>query len=268
VDAVYSEFSGLSAVVSPIAKQNNKPMIYSAFNKEIAENNNLSIKTYMDPEDACKNFAIYARSQNISKIAIMNEFAGVAEYCIKGANTIYSRENIILHDNIVDKDFKTILLKMQSDDVGLIMLEIYEQTATQFMKQKTELGIKIPVACGKSDCASDTVTKAVGIEAFEDSIYYEPNIKESFRHKYLEIYPSATTQDIEGAAFSYDATKRLIHSLVNCQKDDLNCIMQKIKEISSDSLDNIHFEKNSLVPSLGYSKVENASVKKLIIARG
>ncbi len=218
VDAIYTEFSSLGTAVSPIVLANNKILMYSAMTPKILETNPLSVKTFVNIEDACNTYANYAITHGVKKIAVFNKLADVAPACMKSLLKQYSPDKILLNDNIVGNDFRTLLLKTKTFGADSIVHIMVEADSVAFIKQSSDMGINIPLFCHKGDCMTDKILSAYS-KSLEGSIYFDSPISESFAKRYVERYGDIDPGLMEAAAFSYENMTNLFLAERACNKD-------------------------------------------------
>lgn len=243
VNALYSEFSGPSNAISPVAKTANKAFVYSTFNQDIAKDNDQSIKTFISFEVACGKLGQFLNDRN-KKVLIISAIGGAGLYCEKGLKSYLPTENIKLIEGFSGTDFRTILLQNKSFAPDFIIPIMYEDGSFALFKQKKELGFKSNLYCYRQDCVTKKVLSELPHEYTEGTMFFEVPIAESFVSKIKAKYPEVTVDDIQAAANSYQSILVLGEALADCPNSDSQCVTSKIankRDLESTGYKNVSF---------------------------
>lgn len=224
-DALYSEFSGMSSAVSPVAKAADKIFLYSTYNQKIGEDNVLSLKTFVSFEVACDDFGSYVNDAS-KKILIVSSIGDSAPYCLRGLQKHFSSENIKVIDGVTGTDFKTLLLQNKSFNPDYIIPMMYEDGAYALIKQKNQMGLSAKIFCHQQDCFTDKILKELSGDYTNGFISFETPINDSFISKIRAVYPEITDGDLQGAANAYQSMMFLGEGLVKCaQNKTAECVV-------------------------------------------
>lgn len=224
-DALYTEFSGISSAVSPIAKENNKVLIYSTFNQRILEDNEKSIKTFISYDVVCKEFL-----KNIpknSKVHILSTIADAAPYCKSALLKELPESNIKVTEGLTGTDFRTILLEQKQDAYDYLIPIMYEDGYFALIKQKNELQIAGSIFCYKADCYTEKIKKELPAVYLSGLVYFEVSIDPAFKERIAKLYPEMKEGDINASANAYQSIFMAGEALYECQKDTA-CAIQKM----------------------------------------
>jgi ABC-type branched-subunit amino acid transport system substrate-binding protein len=217
-DALYSEFSGMSSAISPVAKAANKVFVSSAYNQKTVEDNTLSLKTFISFEVACDALGRYVADPS-KKILIISAIADSAPYCLRGLEKHFPSENIKVIDGVTGTDFKTLLLQNKVFNPDYIIPMMYEEGAYALIKQKNQMGLAAKIFCHEQDCFTDKILKELAGDYTNGYISFDTPIKDSFVAKIKAAYPEIITGDLQGAANSYQSMMFLGEGLVKCAND-------------------------------------------------
>jgi branched-chain amino acid transport system substrate-binding protein len=259
VDAIYSEFSGMSSAISPIAKSANKILVYSTFNQKIAEDNATSIKTFISFEVACENFAKNVLDKT-KKILIISAISDAAPYCLKTLEKYIPATNIKLVEGFTSTDFKTLLLQNKEFGPDYIIPIMYENGSYALIKQNHELGLKSKFFCYKQDCVTEKLLKELPIDSTEGIVYFEVAIDDNFIQKIKAEYSDMSKDDIQAAANSYQSIIAVGEGLMECQARGAQCVTDKLankKEFLNVGYKNAEFVDRVLTSDLILSVVRN-----------
>jgi ABC-type branched-subunit amino acid transport system substrate-binding protein len=235
VDAVYTELSGPSGAVAPVVKNANKIYYYSAFNPSIISQNDNSIKGFLSFYDPCDVFGRYLQRMDIKKVAIFNQFAGVAPSCLAALDKYISKDNILLFENLPkDNDYRSILLEIKNFGAGAVIGMTYEGPSLAWIRQMHDLGIKIPVFSGVEASLTQKNIDTIGADKLAGSLYFTPKINQSFIELYNQKYPNRPGSDLEPAAYAYEAMVNLAEAMVTC-KSNVACTVQSFRNRNSDA---------------------------------
>lgn len=259
VDALYSEFSGPSSAISPIAKEFSKAFVYSTFNQKIVEQNKGSIKTFISFELGCEKLAKYLNDQS-KRILIVSSIGDVAPYCERALLRFYPKENVKVVDGFIGTDFRTLLLQNKAYNPDYIIPIMYEEGSFALLKQMGELGLNSKVYSYKQDSATEKILKGLPVEYTDGSLFFAVPIDEEFSKKMKAIDPSLTEDDLQGAANSYQSIMVLGNALAECVIKDVECVVSRIKDlkqIASKGYKNISFVDRVIQSDLQIGEVQN-----------
>jgi len=259
VNAIYTEFSGPSNGISPIVKNAGKAFAYSTFNQKVVEDNEYSIKTFINFEEGCEKFVKYVNDSS-KKILIISSLGNVAPYCEKALLKFFPRENVRVVDGFVGTDFRTVLLQNKSFAPDYIIPMMYEDGSLALIKQKSELGIKSIIYSYKQDSATEKILKELPTAYTDGSLYFEVEIDENFANKIKAINPNMTEDDMQGAANSYQSIMILGNALAQCPDGSAECVVSNIasqKNLESAGYKNASIVNRVLVSDLKIGEVKN-----------
>ena len=226
-DALYSEFSGVSAAISPVAKAAGKVLVYSTFNQKIADDNSNSIKTFISFTDACDMFAQRLNDPR-KKVMIISSISDTAPYCAERLRKYIPESNIKVIEGFTGTDFRTLLLQNKSFDPDYIIPIMYENGSYALIKQKNELGMRTSFFCHKQDCVTEKLLKELPHSMTDGITYFEVAIDTDFAKRLTAIYPDISKDDIQAAANSYQSIMVLGEALVSCSQKNTTCIIDTI----------------------------------------
>lgn len=262
VDAIFAEFTGVSLSTSPVAKEANKSFFYSAFTKEVLDENPIATKMFMNYDDACEQFL---RDNPGEKVLILDQLHSLGLSCLEGLQKV---DLTITEDDVefidADGDYRTILMKAKEDYDRIVVIG-YEAGSMNIIKQMVELGIEIPLFCTKDNCATDKILEEMG-EQMPETIYFLQKINPAYIQKYKATYgeDSADSNIIYSSA-GYDVVKTIFKASLNCENNDATCITNAVNSVVSDSDSAVPhtFENNALVMELDFFKVSGGEVTSL-----
>ncbi|MEI6553465.1 MAG: ABC transporter substrate-binding protein [bacterium] len=261
VDGLYTEFSGIGSAVSPIAKSADKTLVYSTYNQKIADDNQLSLKTFLSFNEACSKFAKYVNDSN-KKFLIISAVGDTAPYCADGLATVVGRENIKVVQGLSpkDTDFRTLLLQNKSFAPDYIIPIMYEDGSYALLKQANDMGIKAGFFSDKQDLATDKNIANLPAEATNNVVYFEARINQKFVDKIKAVYPELSNDDLQAAANSYQSIMALGIGLVECGNKSAECVTGKLANKSDLPLvgyENAKFVNRILESDLVFGKLVN-----------
>ena len=219
IDNVFTLITHTTAVsnaVVPLTEARQMPAIFDAADSAIPLNNKYAFKTFYDARKECKGLIEIANKRGINKIGLLLPNAmPYAEDCIKGANEV--TDNIVnLRYIFRDRDLRTVLLKAKKENVDAMLWIGFPFETNDIHKQRTELGINIPLLCGfKEECISDSAKEIIPQEYLNGMISFDfQDISGGkFGKKYLSLYPETSSESLVGAAFGYDELMLIANSL-------------------------------------------------------
>ncbi|MES2215703.1 MAG: ABC transporter substrate-binding protein [Patescibacteria group bacterium] len=263
VDALYTEFSGISAAVSSIAQSARKVLVYSTFNQKIVEDNPMSIKTFVSFEVACDAFA-QRLNDSSKKVLIISAIGDAAPYCKKGLEKTLADENIKVIEGFAGTDFRTVLLQNKEFDPDYIIPIMYEDGSYALLKQKGELGIPGELFCYRQDCVTQKVLKELPPAYTEGTLFFEVRIDELFAAKMKAKFPDMSDDDIQAAANAYQSIMVLGNALAQCSGAEATCVTSKIanlEDLSVPGYKDAFFRDRVLRSDIGIGEVKNGKAE-------
>ena len=267
VDAIYTEFSGPSSAEAPVVKNAGKVYFYGAFNPVIVAQSDNSIKGFLSFTDPCDSFGKYMQSKGINKVAILNQFAGVAPSCTVTLEKYIPQKNILLFENLPkDNDYRGILLQMKSFGAGAVIGMTYEGPALAWIKQMNDIGMKLPVFSGLEDALTQNVINTIGATKLTGSVYFASKINPDFANLYKQKYPNSPDSDFEAAGYAYEAMVNLAETMIPC-KSDVACTVQAFQSRTSDAgaISDTKFVNRVLTSSLNYYSINFGTTTPITI---
>lgn len=258
VNGLYTEFSGPSNAVSPIALAAGKPLVYSTFNQKIADANMNSLKTFISYQSVCEQFGEYVHDSQ-KKILIISAIADAAPYCKTGLLTAFSENNIKVIEGFTDTDFRTLLLQNKSFGADYIIPIMYEDGGHALAKQKYELGIAGEIFGYKQDVVTEKILKELPHEITDGTLFFSIPLKPEFADRLRAAYPGISDDDIQAAANSYQSVMALGVSLAECPDDRSRCMDQY--DDRSRTIDYGSYSNSKFVNRVLYSDIRIGVVK-------
>jgi branched-chain amino acid transport system substrate-binding protein len=235
VDVLYTDFSGPSSAVAPIANNAKKVFVYSAFDPGNLKTNEYALKTFFDAPGECKNFSNYLKQNNLAKkIAYLGVNLPFTEACVQEIIKVFGKENVIVEaaTNPGEVDFRSSLLKVKGFGADFILSFGYEPNYKAILTQKGELGIKIPMFCTESDCYTDAIKKTVSPSALEGSVFFDYSIPQSFLSRITKTVGEG--KNYRGVSFGYDVIQYIVRAAKDCGgASDPACLVKKVSENKS-----------------------------------
>lgn len=223
VDALYSEFSGISSAISPIAQSAGKTLMYSTFNQKISDDNKTAVKTFISYSVLCDQFG-KGFEKSDTKIVIIASIGDAAPYCVTSLLKYTDSKNIKVVENFQGTDFRTLLLQNKDFNADYILPIMYEDGAFALMKQKYELKISGNIFCYKQDCLTNKIRTELPAGAVNGMVYFEVSLDEKFVSEIKLAYPNISEDDLAGASNAYQSMMALGEALHNCPKKDGVCV--------------------------------------------
>lgn len=229
-DGLYSEFSGMSAAISPVAKAAGKIFVYSTFNQKIADDNETSAKTFTSFEAACDKLGDHLAGSD-KKVMIVSSIGDTAPYCARSLKKHLPESGVRTIDGFVGTDFRTLLLQNKDFAPDYIIPIMYEDGSFALIKQNHELKLKASFYCYKQDCVTDKILRELPHTATNGIIYFEMPIDSEFIKKIQAEYPGISNDDIQAAANSYQSIMAMGESLAACSDKSAACSTKEIRSM-------------------------------------
>lgn len=264
-DVIFSELTGVSLAISPIAQKSNKVLVYSAFTPDIVNKNPLAVKVFLDFEYSCNKFA--QNVLNNSKVLILDETKTNGEVCLQGllgSDRTNKDSKVELIDS--SSDYRTILLKAKNDGYEHLVLACYEKNCINIIKQMIVLGIKIPIFCNKDACATEKVIKEIGVQNMPRAIFFSQRVSPSYIERYKREYGATSPEsDILYSSTGYDSVYALFDSLKLCMTKDNSCVLKEVSNRKSNpsSALEYRFDGRKMISEIDFFEIKDGIVSEL-----
>lgn len=227
VNVIYSNFSGVSLAVSPIAKNSETPLFYGAFTQTPLQDNPLSFKGFLSFDQPCEKYAKQLKDKGIKKIAVLNEFGDAYQFCKAGLKKYFSDNDIEVTETLTGADFRTLLLKLKNNKTEAIVMMTYENNSINIFKQIKELNLHFgSLFCEQNDCYTANVKTKAGY--VPNLIYFDPIVKEEFKQKVAGKYEGIDKAKMTPLSFGYEDVMRIYKASLECQNMDKFCFVSSL----------------------------------------
>ncbi|MEN9921537.1 MAG: hypothetical protein RLZZ517_515 [Candidatus Parcubacteria bacterium] len=232
VDALFTDFSGPSSAVSPVAKDAKILYGYSSFDSAIVEANPYSIKTFFDSTYECKVASEYAKNKlGLTKIAYLGVKLSFTDACVAQMTEVFGKENVFVEAaaSPAETDFRASLLKLKQNGVDMVISYGYEANYEAIIKQNIETNSGVSLVCVESDCYSEKIKEKYPLSSLEGSILFDFNVPTEFKDRIKSKY--GNNINVRPAALSYDLLTYMVQAVVACG-NDVSC---QIKHVSNNT---------------------------------
>lgn len=265
VKIIISSLTPVSSAIVPItAKENILTFLISVLSPSLAKQSEYVFKFYPDMTIVAKNMAEYLNSQNYKKTALVIYNVEAGEIFIQQFKNFYKGDisNLERFDRTAS-DFRTIITKIKAtQNLESIIFIGYPQNDVIFLNQLVELNLRLPTLLQFANYPAINKGAKESLAALEPiSSWY--TFDELKNKDFVTIYQNkfGEVPDAE-AAYSYDAAKIILDSLVGCNFST-SCVINYLKENKFSGLvaDDIRFDNdgNSILPVefIKYNRVDS-----------
>ncbi len=254
VDILYTDFSGPSSAVSPLAKNKGKTFVYSSFDPANLETNPFALKTFFNAVGECKQFSEYLKTaKGLTKVAYLGVNLPFTQACVDEMVGVFGKSNVIVEAvaSPADVDFRSSLLKINNFGAQFIFGVGYEANYKAMFTQKNELGINTPIFCNLSDCYTNTIAKSVSSQSVEGSIFFDYFLEDAFKERVNALI--GPDKNYRGVAFAYDIIQYVGRAAHACKgSKDAACIVDHVSK---------NTEYKPVVPGNGFDGGRSFNVK-------
>jgi branched-chain amino acid transport system substrate-binding protein len=253
-DILVSVFQPPSEAVAPIAKQNNIPLIYDAYVRSIKEESKLMFKANFDSKSGCKALTKFAKENNkYKKLGIVFPDIGFSRECLEGIKEIETNVEEFWF-NVDEKDFKTILLKVNNKNIDRIFVVGFDYHFINIFNQLNKYNYPIKVmAATTSEVFPNAVYKDLSNEFLEDTLTIDiidiDIDKSDFAKKYESYINKNDLAHVEYAyaAEGYDHVMLISKALENCKVRETDCIVESLENVKDHVTVNKNFGFNNRI---------------------
>ncbi len=240
VEGMFTSFTGPSSAVSPIARENEVPLLFVSATKSILEQNPYALKTYFNIEKQCYEGARHFVAEGSLHLGGFLMTLDFASECQQGIERAVEGTSVVTsyYEFPVDTtDFRTDIAKAREADVDAVISIFYEENAVAFFRQRAELNWITPIVTGLgvTDNFPESARENVRPETLEGVITYDQLISNWFAERMREEYPDMSPDQYLAAAYGYDETMYLYEALQECPRGDAECVIEEIRKGSSEN---------------------------------
>ena len=234
VSAVYTEFNPGAIAVNSVLKDTNTIHMYNAAVASPLDENPNAYKTYLDYKEGCKMVAQEFKNSGVEKIGVLKMNLEFAELCVAGVKEIYGDDTIVESYNLGDTDFRTQLLKINSEKVGAVINTGFEGETFNTLKVMRDLGYTF-----KFGTVEDTITEKVRANFSKQLIgtfsFGFGKVSPEFIEKVTAENDGVPVADNHAAAEGYTHIKQIAKALDVCATEDMQCIRDSINASEPDT---------------------------------
>ncbi len=229
VDAIYAEFNPGAIAVGSYLKDKHIPFIYEAAAVSPLKDNLLFYKTYLNYREGCRSIAQKFKDEGAVKIGVLKVNLEFGEICQNGVVEVYGNNMISEGYNLGDTDFRTQLLKLNSQGAQAVINVGFEGDTANTLKVIKNL--KYDLRYGTvDDSITNNVLKNYKSELEGAWTFGFKDISPDFQNK-LKKYNVSSPY---GAALAYTHLKQLVEALSKCG-DDITCVSQSLDRSPADN---------------------------------
>lgn len=257
VDVIYSDMTHITAAVAPIAKENNKLVIYMSTVESLAVNND---NLCMDYNSVCylgKEYAKIAQKEGATKVGVLysisdfgNEFVECFETSANEANLTYVKESYTFGVT----DLKTQITKFKEANVDFIVSanfdahEIMEYDAIGQLNYGPSLKGVISHALTQPGKSVDKITDVTKNIKTITSSYNELDIHNKITKEYLDSWNELYSETpIFDSIYSYDDVFMIKKIVETCGDVNLECAKSTLMNTEFETIEGkITFNDNCI----------------------
>ncbi len=249
---VMSSFSGVTAALNPLSREDKIILMYNAMTPTYAEENEYAFKVYAGASEEASAIvkAIKEKSGKIGLVYVNNPTTVIMYEKISN-----ELDNLVSYGfDMKETDFRTIILKLRNAKIENLIITAYPNQILNFIRQSVELDYSPKYIFVNSDGVDREVINNVEEYLSKNTIY-------------VTIGYGEEPQDIY-YIFGYDLAKILIEGMKRCQDigrqpDNSECLKGELLKIKIKGKSGfISMERSGIAVVLpGYYTVVN---KKLV----
>ncbi len=233
VDAIYAEFNPAAISVGSFMKGKKLLYMYDAAVVSPLENSPYAYKTYLDYEKGCAAVANKFKEQGIQKIGVLKVNLEFGELCLRGIKEVYAQNAFVEGYNLGDTDFRTQMLKLNSENIGAIINVGFEGDTYNTLKTIRDFNYKILYGT-VDDTLTDKVKNQFSNELKGAWSFGFKDVNKNFSAQLSNITSGQKLSTEYGAAIAYTHIKQMAQALRSCS-GDLSCITNSIDHSPPDN---------------------------------
>lgn len=244
VQAIYSEFNPAAIAVASFIKDKNILNIYDgAPVSPLAGNANI-YKTFTDFKVGCANVSAFLKNRGVQRVGVIKSNMEYGQLCADGVTGVYGDSAYIETFNVGTTDFRTILTKLKSKNVGAIINASFTPDQLATLKNMRDLGMDITFV-GTTDLDTPSVIEQSGGLFAKMLIFGLPKVSPEFVNKIKSTFPGRTITNEQGVALAYIHLTQMAKALSSCGSD-LGCAQDKLNTAEPKLFVGFHGFKNHI----------------------
>lgn len=232
VDALFTQTTPLSALVSSAGEGHQIPTIYVSVTSTFAKNKTFVFKDYVDSADLCEVLARQAVVDGHAKIALFGPTTESTTLCEQGIKRVRKLSVTELYA-FGDSDFRTQLAKIRQSKSSALVTSALSGDCQVMYKQMGEQGLNVTlyIHAGTLGCGSDESIKGNGNllkGAYGSDIALSESSPEfmSFERRLKE---RGEITQLRGSALFYDVLMQMASAYRGC--DDRRCVVDNLRAL-------------------------------------
>lgn len=240
VDVIYSEFNPASIAVSSFLKDKDVFHLYDSAAASPLDEGPYNFKTYLDYRDSCGDVSQYIKdNDSVARVGVLKMNLEHGNLCVEGIKEVFGEENVFVEEyNPGVTDFRTSILKINSQGVGAIFHASFQPETLASLKQLDELGIN-KLFIGLSETITPDVVGEYDRLIQNDVFFGLPEVRKDLRDLIVEMNNGEPVADYNAAALAYIHISQLGRALDECG-DNNECVSDYLS--NTEPVESIGFE--------------------------
>jgi ABC-type branched-subunit amino acid transport system substrate-binding protein len=233
VGGIYAEFNPAAYAVSPYLKDKDVLFVYGAAPTSPLKDSDNNFKTYLDYEAGCRAVARKFKDAGIAKIGSLKVSQEFGDLCNQGIKSVYGDNMVMESYDLGDTDFKTSILKMESQGAQAVINTGFEADTLNTLKIIKEQHLDM-----KYGTVGDTVTPQV-VSLYADQLkggyaFGFSEVGQAFKDRVTAANGGKEPSTYYGAALAYTHVMQMAKALAACGADRA-CADRKIAASPADA---------------------------------
>ena len=230
VDALFSAYTHMTEVVSPVARDGSTPLFYDSCNCGFAEENPYAFQNYFNPRQECRQLAERARDTGVGKIAQISVDTDYADFCSDAFASVLGEENMFVHHIAPDAelDARTLLEEVHAFGAETVALVPSASSYHSLFAANQGRGFDTEFFCYEGACMLPGIVANIAPFTITNVYTFEVPVRESLRDRLAEY--DFTDAEIFQAALAYDAVRYTHDAVEACGEDaSVECFVAAVK---------------------------------------
>lgn len=233
VDAVYGEFTPITASASPILKNSKTLFLYSSGSVAAVKDNPSAMKTFIDFVVGCRMLGHYWKGLGIKKVGLLKISVEPGELCRLGLSEVYP--DLLETSYNPSEAVNTQVIGFKQKGVEAIANVGYEPDLLNTMKAVQDYGFRGLVGANEGAVSSQVIQKYPVLLA-QTIAFGLPSVSEEFIKRVLEKDPQNSKASLDAAAVSYLHIRQIGEAIPRCKEHEVVCQIEAVSKSPANPL--------------------------------
>jgi ABC-type branched-subunit amino acid transport system substrate-binding protein len=231
VDALYTDFTPISVAVSPLAKSQNRLLVYAAGGESILTENPHAFKTFTNFRQSCEALAREFQLRGVSKLGLLTPEIESGTLCAQGVRRVFPQP--IEATFRVNEPLNTQVLTLKHKGAQAFINSSYEADLLNTLQAARSIQFEAPIGgvgwCFNIPAIRDFKRNMLGALAFSLQ-----DVPEELKARARSVRGGERLQIFEGTGLAYLHVHQIYSAILKCPNREIDCITSALAKSPRD----------------------------------